>query len=380
MAGGIANAATRSVINGSDFGDNLMAALPDVIGQTIGGMIADGVSGRRSAGAAGNAGGAAEAGAADTGAANQPVAGVEGGGQVGQQQTSEEQDIVVTGTRRRDWTPEQWAAAEAAQQARWATEEGWERTTRDETPQTYARAVVMEAEYLQDVAASPGAINDPENLSNIQQWKEKLLRDEIAAGLIADGVVAQSFADAGKIYWNVGSTMFALPGAIDMGVRTYNGEFSAIDGTSLAIALATRGKGRIARAAENVGGIRTADGVLYNGITGPGPLGSKVASTFRSGSYTEVIASDTTTLYRVYGGKVGEIGPYWTRTEPNGHLQSVIDSALDPAWGNNAGKIVRIDVPSGVKFFEGAAAPQRGLVGGGNQVFVPHIDESWIVR
>ena len=29
MAGGIANAATRSLVNGSDFGDNLMAALPD---------------------------------------------------------------------------------------------------------------------------------------------------------------------------------------------------------------------------------------------------------------------------------------------------------------------------------------------------------------
>lgn len=46
MASDIADAASRSVIQGSDFGDNLIAALPDVLGQTIGGLIADGVSGR----------------------------------------------------------------------------------------------------------------------------------------------------------------------------------------------------------------------------------------------------------------------------------------------------------------------------------------------
>jgi YD repeat-containing protein len=38
-AGAIANAAARSLINGSDFGDNMLAALPDIIGSTIGNMI-----------------------------------------------------------------------------------------------------------------------------------------------------------------------------------------------------------------------------------------------------------------------------------------------------------------------------------------------------
>jgi len=87
------------------------------------------------------------------------------------------------------------------------------------------------------------------------------------------------------------------------------------------------------------------------------------------------VTSDTTTLYRVYGGKAGELGPYWTRTEPQGPLQSVIDSALDPAWGSNATRVVKIEVPSGVKINEGVAALQRGLAGGGNQVFVPRVDE-----
>ena len=43
-AGLIVNAATRSLVNGSDFGDNILAALPDFIGQTIGNMVAEGTN------------------------------------------------------------------------------------------------------------------------------------------------------------------------------------------------------------------------------------------------------------------------------------------------------------------------------------------------
>ena len=45
-ASGIANAATRSAINGESFGKNLIAALPDIIGQAVGGAIGDGVRAR----------------------------------------------------------------------------------------------------------------------------------------------------------------------------------------------------------------------------------------------------------------------------------------------------------------------------------------------
>ncbi|MEZ5688505.1 MAG: hypothetical protein R3E21_06950 [Caenibius sp.] len=44
-AGAIANAATRSAINGQSFGDNLMRAMPDVIANTIGNLVAEGVAG-----------------------------------------------------------------------------------------------------------------------------------------------------------------------------------------------------------------------------------------------------------------------------------------------------------------------------------------------
>ncbi len=95
----------------------------------------------------------------------------------------------------------------------------------------------------------------------------------------------------------------------------------------------------------------------------PGPLDDATAATFRSGSYTATTTSETTTLYRVYGGNAGKLGPYWTRTKPSGPLQSQLDSALAPQWGNTAENVVRIQVPKGTAIYEGAAAPQSTGVG-----------------
>ncbi|VVM18229.1 hypothetical protein BSPWISOXPB_558 [uncultured Gammaproteobacteria bacterium] len=46
-------------------------------------------------------------------------------------------------------------------------------------------------------------------------------------------------------------------------------------------------------------------------------------------------------------------------------MASVIDSSLDQNWGNTATKIVKLKIPKGIKLYEGVAAPQKGLVGGG---------------
>jgi YD repeat-containing protein len=43
VAGAIANGATRTLITGTDFGDNIIRALPDTIGQTIGNALAGGI-------------------------------------------------------------------------------------------------------------------------------------------------------------------------------------------------------------------------------------------------------------------------------------------------------------------------------------------------
>jgi RHS repeat-associated protein len=118
---------------------------------------------------------------------------------------------------------------------------------------------------------------------------------------------------------------------------------------------------------------------------GPGPLGAKIASTFRSSTYRETILTEDVILYRVYGGRAGELGHYWNRVEPTGPLQAQLDSALLPEWGNTGSKVASIRVPAGTTIYEGAAAPQLGrggipsLLGGGAQVFIPRIDPAWLV-
>lgn len=120
-----------------------------------------------------------------------------------------------------------------------------------------------------------------------------------------------------------------------------------------------------------------------NSITyGPmnqGPLPTAIANTFRSGTYTKNILETDIIIYRTYGGKAGELGSYWTRSKPTGSLQSIIDSALNPIWGNTATNVVKIKVPRGTTFFEGIAEKQGSLVGGGNQIWIERVDPAWIV-
>ncbi len=122
------------------------------------------------------------------------------------------------------------------------------------------------------------------------------------------------------------------------------------------------------------------ESITYNGMNGPGPLGPKIANTFRSGTYTQRTTTEPTTLYRVWGGKAGELGPYWTSTPPAGPYQAMVDSALLPSWGNTMTQVTTIRVPPGTVIFEGVAAPQGALVGGGSQVVIPRVDPSWVMR
>lgn len=113
-----------------------------------------------------------------------------------------------------------------------------------------------------------------------------------------------------------------------------------------------------------------------------GPLSPEIANTFRSGTYLDVITTEPTKLYRVISDNGNPSGGYWTRNKPEGPLQSVIDSALDQNWGNTATRVVEMEVPAGTRLFEGVAAPQRGLVGGGNQIYFDELinpmNEDWI--
>ncbi len=121
--------------------------------------------------------------------------------------------------------------------------------------------------------------------------------------------------------------------------------------------------------------------IRWNPVNGPGPLKPDVVQSFRSATYTEHTLSQPTTLYRVYSDPARKMGPYWSRTPPAGPLQSVMDSALNPQWGNTADHVVTVRVPPGVRVYEGVAGPQSwdtgSLLGGGNQVYIPHVEPSW---
>jgi len=57
-----------------------------------------------------------------------------------------------------------------------------------------------------------------------------------------------------------------------------------------------------------------------------------------------------------------------------------MDLALDPSWGNTAERVTSIRVPAGTTIFEGFAAPQGSLLGGGSQVYIQNVDPGWILR
>jgi hypothetical protein len=109
-----------------------------------------------------------------------------------------------------------------------------------------------------------------------------------------------------------------------------------------------------------------------------GPLPQKVANNFRGGSYTQRMLAEETILTRVYGGSSPPMSPWWSRTTPTGPLQARMDLALPT--GNSAQSIIQIKVPAGTIIYDGCAGPQFGLLGGGNQVYIPKVDPSWIVH
>jgi RHS repeat-associated protein len=117
------------------------------------------------------------------------------------------------------------------------------------------------------------------------------------------------------------------------------------------------------------------------GPMNPGPLTEKQAATFRSSTYDEVTLSEPVTLYRVYGPSNNPYGEYWSTIEPAGPIQAIIDSALDILWGNPATSTIAARIPAGTTVYAGFAGEQRGLVGGGPQVFIPGgIDPAWELK
>ena len=193
----------------------------------------------------------------------------------------------------------------------------------------------------------------------------------------------------------VESTLNAVPGqaAWQQSVSSFNngdyGQATLSFGFMLseqALTVATFGMGSVASAggemassvaAETVGNAEAGATVNY-GPMNLGPLANDIMSTFRSGSYTAQTLKQPTSLYRVIGESGNTAGSYWTSMQPQGPLQSLIDLGLDQSWGNTATRVIRANIPAGTRIYEGAAAAQGGLVGGGNQIYIPKVNPNWI--
>ena len=125
----------------------------------------------------------------------------------------------------------------------------------------------------------------------------------------------------------------------------------------------------------------------YSPINPEQPLRENIANTFNGGTYTQKVLTEDNVMYRVSGGRTGQVGSYFSRTPQNGHLQSQLDLALNPEWGNTAENISKVVVPKGTTIYEGVAAPQDivdsientigTLPGGGNQIYIPKVSEGW---
>jgi Pre-toxin TG len=126
----------------------------------------------------------------------------------------------------------------------------------------------------------------------------------------------------------------------------------------------------------------------FNPTTEEGPLSllksdnTPVADTFRSSTYIQYNNVNPETVYRVQTNSYpeGPVGRYWTRTKPEGPLQSTIDSALDSEYKNDATHWIEAQIPPGQTLYEGAAAAQRGLVGGGDQIYIQNFNPDWITQ
>ena len=188
--------------------------------------------------------------------------------------------------------------------------------------------------------------------------------------------------EAIETIWDIGLTIYDIFSAISKSIKGDHSGWGdvALDAASVLIPGVPAGLSKVDDVVKfSKNGDKIAVGVTssYNAIK-KGPLPEALAKTFRSGSYSEVILESDTVLYRVYGGNSGKFGQFWTRTKPFGPLQSQIDLALKPEWGNTAENIVSIKVPKGTTIFEGVAESQGyGLVGGGNQIIIPKVDQNW---
>lgn len=114
-----------------------------------------------------------------------------------------------------------------------------------------------------------------------------------------------------------------------------------------------------------------------------GPLGDDLAGlpgTFSGGRYATIQLEKPMTAYRAWTpDQAREFGAFWSLEKPVGSLQTRIDSALLPEWGNLRGtafdaqatKYTIVELPSGTVLHIGEVGSQGGSwVGGKSQLLI----------
>ncbi len=115
----------------------------------------------------------------------------------------------------------------------------------------------------------------------------------------------------------------------------------------------------------------------------PGVLGDDLKGlpgTFSGGRYATMQLDQPLTVYRAWSpGQSREFGAFWSLDEPGGSLQTRIDSALLPEWGNIRGtpfnaqatQYTTIQLPVGTTIHIGEVGSQGGAwVGGKSQLLI----------
>ena len=125
---------------------------------------------------------------------------------------------------------------------------------------------------------------------------------------------------------------------------------------------------------------------MYNGhLMSSSDLDDEIVETFFGKKYVAIRPAKGEVFYR-YG--TGE-GQYWTRVEPGGQIQSMVDNSVSPHF-NDFSKMTKITIKKDFPWslYEGESAPLIGpikdtpwngpssLVGGGNQVVIP----DWVLE
>ena len=127
--------------------------------------------------------------------------------------------------------------------------------------------------------------------------------------------------------------------------------------------------------------------IKYSPINPCDEISREVTESFSGATFTQRVLTEDTVMYRVSGGNAKEVGSYMSMTPQGGGLQSQLDLALNPAWGNTTENVTKVVVPRGTTIYEGIAAPQNiydslgnvvgTLPGGGNQVYIPKVEAGW---